>query len=469
MIVDIISKYKKYNNSVDIDVSYFNKEGKVDLLKKSILNPQVWDLTRNKKLAIPNYKNWDGKMVRKSGLKKNPNKFQVLNLITDNFTKSELDLVKSPNKPSIQSIDIEVEVIDGFPTPEKAKERITTIAIATENRKIMVLGWKPLSFAELTKSKKEVNEYLKDFGDWELIYKKFEDEVTMMNFFISMMMPKMNLIIGWNWFGYDWLYIVNRCKKLGINIKNSSREKRVIGRQQRPLHCGMYDYMELYKKYDRFVKIKSSDKLDYVAEQALGVKKLKYDGTIKSLFENQFPKYVSYNAIDAALVILIHEKIRTIDTPLTMANRNLIPIAYATSPVYLTENLLFFGYKERNMVTVDTNPQHTQEQYEGGYVKEPKPGMYSDNACFDFASLYPSTKRLCNISPESFVGKFKGEELEFYKQSVDYIATVTGAVFDKREVSVLKQILDDLYAERKYYKKRYLTVKKFLIDNGIKV
>jgi DNA polymerase elongation subunit (family B) len=46
------------------------------------------------------------------------------------------------------------------------------------------------------------------------------------------------------------------------------------------------------------------------------------------------------------------------------------------------------------------------ESYEGAFVFEPIPGVYTDGiATVDYNSLYPSTIRALNISPETYVGK----------------------------------------------------------------
>jgi DNA polymerase elongation subunit (family B) len=473
MIVDIQSKFYEYKQTgttvLTIKVSYYNTEGNIEIIERKVENAMTWGPSRNDKENIDGVVNWDGKGVKRIPLKTKPNKFQLMDIIHDHFTEEELDLLKTMNQPKIQSIDIEVEVIDGFPDPETAKERITTIAIAMENNKVMVIGWRELSHKDLVLTKNKVSKYLEKFGNWEFNYKKFDDEVTMMKFFIGMMMPKMSLIIGWNYFGYDWAYIVNRCKRIGIDVAKASPVNMVTGKNLEPMHIGMIDYLEIYKKHDRTVKVKESNKLDFVAEEVLGVKKLKYTGTLKTLFEDDFPNYAAYNAIDAVLVLLIHEKIRTIDTPLTLANQNFIPLSRALSPVYLGENMLYFGYRRINRV-VAIQPNNKSYPYEGGYVKEPKAGMYTDIFCCDFASLYPSIMRMLNLSPESYVGIFTDEEvLKSYRQDENYIVAINGAVFDRRKVSVLKKLIDDLYADRRKFKNRYLEIKKFLNDNGITI
>ena len=60
--------------------------------------------------------------------------------------------------------------------------------------------------------------------------------------------------------------------------------------------------------------------------------------------------------------------------------------------------------------------------------------------------------RQMNVSPESFVKKVK-PEMRNEERGNDKIVAVTGAVYDKED-SILKEILTDLYSQRREYKKK---------------
>jgi len=109
----------------------------------------------------------------------------------------------------------------------------------------------------------------------------------------------------------------------------------------------------------------------------------------------------------------------------------------------------------------------------GGWVKDPIEGMSTWTTCYDFASLYPTTMRQFNISSDSFKGvliKDKGKDVysvikklrdgeDVYssfnghkiKLEKDDIITLNGAVF-KNEDGVVKNVMADIYKERKKYK-----------------
>ena len=172
------------------------------------------------------------------------------------------------------------------------------------------------------------------------------------------------------------------------------------------------------------------------------------------MYEKDYPKYVFYNAIDTALVYLIHKKINTMDIALTIAHMSQISIFKAASPVAITEALLCREFLGRDLVMAKDPkaPPTKREQFEGAFVKEPITGMHNAVAAFDFASLYPSIMRQMNVSPESFIKKVKPDE-GINQKSDKTIVSVTGAVYDT-ERSILKDVLTRLYSQRREYKKK---------------
>lgn len=443
----------------NIHISYFDKNGSVQLKHYKLKDYPNWttcsthDKDKSDKLT-----NWDGKPV-KIVKEKRLNKWSLLEFV-HNLPKEDKAEIEALYFPKIQSLDIETEVIDGFPNPEIAKERITAMAISTENNATLVLGWKPLSKEQQSLIFDQHKEYLKAFGDWNFKYICFDNEYDMIKFFVYNLLPKFSLVTGWNVVEFDWKYIFNRCRILGIEVSLAS-PTRGLTRDNFPLHIGLLDYMLLYKRWDRSVQIKESNKLDWVSNAVLGVTKLHYNGTLQDLYEYNYEKYILYNAVDSALVILLHRKLKTLNNILSVSALCNVPVNKSSSPVALTESLLWKGFYDRGKVIANKRIEVEKTEYEGAYVKEPMPGMYRAVACFDFASLYPSIMRQFNISPESFIKKTTSPQvLENYKNDKNFIVAVTGAIYDKKEESVLKEILDDLYSKRRLYKDKYLLIEK---------
>ena len=456
MILDI------ENNENELIISYYDKEGRSKIKTFDTSEAMNWTIcSASDSKRDKTFTNWDGKAVKRIK-EKRLNKWGIYEFL-NTLPEQERNEITELNFPKIQSIDIETEVIDSFPVPEVAKERITTIAIATEDNTTLVLGWKKLSKEQEKEIFDKHQEYLKNFGDWSFKYVCFDDEYNMMYTFINKILPGCSLIIGWNYLPFDWKYIYNRCKRLGIDVSMASPTKKLQGNDNIPLHIGMIDYLDIYRRWDRTVPIKESNSLDFVSNAVLGTTKLKYTGTLQELYENDYDKYVLYNAIDAALVCLIHKKLKTLNAVLSVSCLCNLPMYKSSSPVNLTEALLWKGYYSRNAVIADRKVETPRGAYEGAYVKEPEPGMFRAATCFDYASLYPSIMRQFNVSPESFVLKVSDPtKMEKYKEDSSYIASVNGAVYNNKEISVLKEILTNLYTERKLNKNKHLEIERKL-------
>jgi len=261
---------------------------------------------------------------------------------------------------------------------------------------------------------------------------------------------------GWNFINYDWQYIVNRCKRLQIDLTDVAITGSLDKKDSRPLHMGILDYMQLYDKYDRSGHVKESNALAFVSGAVLdGISKINYSGSLQDLYENDFQKYVFYNVIDSVLVYYIDQKLRSMEVLLTLATITKMPLYKAASPVAITESLIARKLAEQDKrigTEWDREDGKKDAKYAGAFVKEPITGYYSGVSAFDFASLYPSVMRQFNISPDSFIEIVPEAEVKERRKDQDVIVCQNGVVYSKEE-SVLKKILGDLYAQRKDYKK----------------
>jgi DNA polymerase elongation subunit (family B) len=447
-------------------VSYYNLGGGTDfktyeLTSNDMFNWQVCEPTD--KNVSKTIKNWDGRPVKKVRTKY-LNKYRLLEYV-ENLPASEKNAIFGYNFPNTYFVDIEVEVTDAFPEPTKAQNPVTAICVVSPDKKCIVLATKDLDRPTQSKIQKQIDAHFKSIGEeFSFIFKCFNSEYDMLYTFMDSFVKKFPMMTGWNFVKFDWTYIINRCKKLGIDPGISSPLGRTFGGNEFPCHVGVMDYLDIYAKWDRTVDIKEDFKLDTVGEVVVGIKKVKYEGTIQDMYEKDYPKYVFYNVIDTALVYLIHQKIKTMDIALTIAHMSQISIFKAASPVAITEALLCREFLSRNLVmAIDPKaPSVKREQYEGAFVKEPITGMHNAVACFDFASLYPSIMRQMNVSPESFIKKVSPDKGSAEKNN-NTIVSVTGAVYDT-ERSILKDVLTRLYSQRKEYKKQYFTFQQKAYD-----
>lgn len=448
MILDIEQRQN------DIIISYYDAEGKVAFKRYNIDKFRNWyvcdEKDRNKSAK---YKNWDGRPI-KEGPARQFNKFSLVYFL-DNLPQKDQDEIFAYNMPRTYFVDIETEIVDGFPRAEEAKSRILTFSIITPERKAIVLGLEDLSADQIEKIENDTNKYFENFDqDWEFRYHKFKSEYDMVYTFVHKFMPKFPMMTGWNFINYDWQYITNRCKRLQIDISEAAVTKNLDRNDGRPLHMGILDYMQLYDKYDRSVKVKESNSLDYVSGQVLDVKKIKYTGSLQDLYRDNFTKYVYYNVVDSVLVHYIDQKLKSMEVIMTLASITKMPLYKAASPVAVTESLMARKLSEMDMRIGQEYKEDGQKdgQYTGAFVKEPEVGFYEGVSAFDFASLYPSIMRQFNISPDAYIEQVYKDQVAERRKDRDVIVCDNGVVY-KKEDSILKKILSDLYSQRKQYKK----------------
>lgn len=436
------------------NISYFGKSGQVEF--KEIAIPKTekykWEYAGSER-KDPFFMSWDEKPVKR--VRSNfLNKFRTeefLSSLPADVTKEIYEF----NQPEIWFCDIEVEVEEEFPDPNQASTSVLTVALVNSDGHAYVLGLKKLSSSQILSIQNRMRSYFEKFNVEILFqYDYFESEGEMLSTLFEKWFKKIPLLTGWNFIGFDWKFLINRAKRLGIDPASCSINRVLVGEEHIPMHKVVVDYLDLYKKWDRVVKLKENSKLDTVALAALGVSKVKYNGTFMDLYISDFETYVYYNAVDTFLVYLIDKKIKTMQTFLMLGNVTKVEAAKVFSPIWMTEAVVTREFYTRKRVVVSEFKKSIKgTSYEGGYVKTPIPGMHEMIATFDFASLYPSTMRQWNISPESY----KGKNVDLQN---GWIKTASGAVFDNKEDSVMRTILTDLYAKRKESKNMSFDIEK---------
>ena len=448
MLLDVEQRDK------EIIVSYYDKEGQVKFRRYPIEQYKNWYICEeNDRYKHETLRNWDGRPV-KEGRSRQYSKFSLISFL-DNLPENDKKIIFEPTMPKTYFVDIETEIVDGFPKPEEAKTRILAFSIVTPDRKVIVLGLEDMPADKIQKIQDDTNNYFKTLdSDWTFDYRKFDSEYDMVFTFINRFLPKFPMMTGWNFINYDWQYIVNRCKRLQIDITAAAKTKSLDRIDSRPLHMGILDYMQLYDKYDRSVKVKESNALDYVSGQVLNLNKIKFQGSLQDLYEQDFVKYIYYNVVDSVLVYYIDQKLKSMEVLLTLASITKMPLYKAASPVSVTEALIARKLAEDNKCVAAEKKDDAQKdgKYAGAYVKQPKVGFYQGVSAFDFASLYPSIMRQYNISPDSYKDIIPVSQIPERRKNKDEIVCANGVVYDKKD-SILKQILSDLYAQRKDYKR----------------
>lgn len=470
-------------NSKRLVVSYVDKTGDIKLKYYEWENPKKYVLCDSSdKDKHPLYKSWDGNNVKQEDVS-HPDRYSIYEFL-DSLPEKEKEEIFEYNLPNIYFVDIETEIVDGFPDAETAPTRVLSISIVYDD-KIILLGLKDMPDDMQQRIKDNTNKYFEKFGsNYKLKYIKYEDEFDMMYAFFYKMIPKMPLITGWNFINYDWVYLVNRARKLkkyvngreyDINPAVSSLTKRLnkvwMSNEEMPAHRMIFDYMQLYEICDTSIKVKESSSLDFVSSKLVGVEKIKYSGSLQKLYEDDFETFMYYNAVDSVLVQKIHEarnyisiiyaisalsRIRIVDVISQMNN--------ALGSLAITEGVLRNRFREQENIVLFRGEKEPGENVgiAGGWVKDPVTGMNQWCVTYDFASLYPTTQRQFYIAPENFIGIQNPNNKEYCDNGVkinsNHVVCVNGVVFEKRNSPTIK-MLEDVYADRKKNKKIMMSKK----------
>ena len=445
--------------SGNLIISHINKIGDVEYMKLNVPTSHkfTWLYSKQKGRGNDNVMSWDGKPVYKV-----PTEFLSRTRIQEFFLEAGDQITKplfESNMPKGYYCDIEVDVDDdGFPGPGEARNRINAIAWA-HYPEVVVFGLKPLSGEQIDTIEKNINEHLRKVGKtYKFIYKQFNNEADMLYDFLYNYARHAPLISGWNFWGFDWRYIYNRCKRLNLDISWMSPTKqwykhKIMDRGKAvfimlPQHKLIVDYLEIYKKWDRTVEVKENNTLDFVAESALGIRKVKYPGTFQDLYNKDYDRHCFYVAIDSILVELLNERLKTMATFLGLGNLTRVEAMSAFSPIAMLEATLVRYAYSRGQVFPKSYGNRERDNYEGAFVFEPDPNLYEWVASFDFASLYPTIMRQWKISIENFVKKDKNATPNDHE-----VKCSSGAIFDVSNEPLLSEILTDYYGKRKVSKK----------------
>jgi DNA polymerase elongation subunit (family B) len=477
------------SNTKKLVVSYVDKSGEIKLKYYNWDIPMKYEICdESDPRKHPYYTSWDGRSVKQVQVS-SPNRYSIYEFL-DALPEKEKDEIFEFNIPKIYFIDIETEVVDGFPEAldtkdengvvikEGASTRVLSISIVY-NDKIIILGLKELSEDSISNINNMTNKYFEKYGaEYKLKYVKYDDEFDMLYNFFNKMVPKMPLMTGWNFLKYDWQFLVNRSKKLTkwVNGKEYKIDPRVSSPTKKiskiwrtdyevPVHRMVFDYMMLYEILDTSIKVKESSSLDFVSNKLVGVEKIKYSGSLQKLYEEDYEKFMYYNTVDSVLVQKIHEARNYISIIYAISSLSRIRIIDvinvpkgALASLAITEGVLRNRFRTMdNIVLFKDDDQEAESTISGGWVKDPVVGMNQWVVTYDFASLYPTTQRQFYITPETFVGIVDPIDKKRCTNNklIDpdkHVVCVNGCVFEKRNSPTIN-MLEEIYADRKKNKK----------------
>lgn len=473
-------------------ISYIDKAGNRKFFQKYLHHIKGYEYNPK-----GDFLTWDDKrcsQVFKPTEDYTPNEFELLEYMYE-LPQDLNEVMHAQNFPKLYFFDIETEVSDVFPDPEKAEQMVTAISLVGPDLSCIVYGLHNLSDEQINLFRKryldwiENNEFARTLcqqNNWtpKVLYQYFPTEEKLLEHFFVIIVPKIACLAGWNSYGFDMLYLTKRLEvKFGHNIaQNMIRKSSPTGEMKRyswedmsqqkkffwgPAHSIILDYMKIVEQYDYILRPYESFSLDWVGSHAVNAHKVKYEGSLQQLYERDPEWYYFYNAIDSCIGELIHYKLKALESPCAVSSVTLVPLLSAFGQVALgTANVFEEFYTQGKKVVWDYDAiERVKVPYEGAFCGC-VPGRYEFTVCDDFASLYPSQVRTCNLSFENFVQakdgpdslgryiprKWTEQELEQFRNDPNYFVTVMGNVYKNDKDYTFRIVQAKLKANRDKYK-----------------
>jgi DNA polymerase elongation subunit (family B) len=314
----------------------------------------------------------------------------------------------APEWQNIVYFDIECEIA-GALTPDlikRAPTKITSIAVYDNTTKKY--------YCLILDEKKQ----LQTINEENRAVIPFPHEHDLLHAFLNLWEQlDPTIITGWNSEYFDVPFLYYRIEnQLGTNEANrlSPLKKVKFGQyvNDSPVELAgvnHLDYMLLFKKYN--AKQEPSYRLGDIGEKYAKLSKIEYEGNLDRLFAEDINKFIEYNIRDVEILIELEKKFKFIE--LTIAICHLCHVPY--EQIYLSTALndgAILTYLKRQGIVSPNKPTtirpalyDIKEEYAGGYLKDPVPGLYEWVIDLDFTSLYPSIIRSLNIGIETYVGR----------------------------------------------------------------
>lgn len=216
-----------------------------------------------------------------------------------------------------------------------------------------------------------------------------------------------DLVSGWNYVSFDWMYLLHRIDGFGLKDRLSSYVAD-LGRAKQLHFQHSYDRVveglpafDMMQAYDDPAMTQSnwrSTALDYIAEDKLGIGKVD-DVSVSKEYEERPSRLVAYNIIDVQLCVELDNQYSIHELFYSIADQSSIHI---TDTMYSMRRVDGYIMSRRNdhEVLPSQDDKHI-EPNAGGLVLDPANDLYENVGTLDVKSLYPSSMVTWNISPET--------------------------------------------------------------------
>ena len=273
------------------------------------------------------------------------------------------------------------------------------------------------------------------------------------------------IVVGWNSDYFDMPYLYCRILNVfGNETANMlSPIQKVINRPSESMNpltiagVSSLDYMRLTKKY--ILKEEPSYKLEDIGIKYAKMGKIEYEGNLDQLFKEDINKFIDYNIRDVEILEELEKNMKFLDLTILISHLCHTPYESVYYNTVLNEGAILTYLKRKDIIvhnrpttynpsikeinigdtvtnqrgepsiegevinvygetiTVQLKGGDTREReiksirkkqsYAGGFLLNPKPGIYKWLSDYDYASLYPSIIRSLNLGIETLFGRLQ--------------------------------------------------------------
>ncbi len=339
-----------------------------------------------------------------------------------------------PQKFRILSFDLEVRNPHGMPNSEE--DEIIMIGVASNFGVNQVISTKTNS--------EDRDDFVKQVASEREMIQEFVNIIKQNN---------VDIIVGYNSDNFDFPYIKDRAKILGVDLDIGMDESDVkyirrgysnAASLKGLIHVDLYLVMRRYMTLERYT-------LERVYYELFGEEKIDVPGEriwefwdnggeeLDNLFDYSLDDVVSTLKIAEQTLPLNLELTRIIGQPLFDVSRM---ATGQQAEWFLVKQAYFDGEVVPNKQGSNFADRANAEDNEGGYVKQPETGLHENLVQFDFRSLYPSIIISKNISPDvMYLGDVDSED--------DYnISPEHGIKFKKSPQGFIPSVIDKILQER---------------------
>ena len=315
--------------------------------------------------------------------------------------------------------------------------------------------------------REDFNGSIKKIND--MILYSYNSEEKMLQQFVEYIREKdADLLISWYRLNaFDWLYLVNRMKKINVNYSRMSIMNNVYvstGRYRDVKIYGkvIFDLMKAYKK-DFVMQELSSYKLDTVAMAEFGIGKIKNISSPGKLWNSDIKSLIEYCKRDVELMIKLDNKFNIIQFNDEKRRETGCLWEHCFS-VSSLNNTFILRKAKKDKIRIPSRKYETLIATKGAQVFSPEAGLYDNIMVFDIKSLYPNAILSCNISPEmidSFGEIRLGNGISFKSSPEGFIPAIIREQLKKREYykelikkegGINGERYNELYCKQYFYK-----------------